>query len=134
MRDIRVAAAQFEHRDDDKAHNLSRIRALTARAVDQGAEIVSFHERAVTGYTFVQTLDRAGTEALAEPVPQGPSSQELLRFLGKIGVDQADRRKVYLTISVIQRGNSPQKSGAGRSVGTIITIKIGNKIPICICC
>lgn len=27
MRDIRIAAAQFEHRNNDKAHNLGRIRA-----------------------------------------------------------------------------------------------------------
>jgi len=86
MRDIRVAAAQFEHRDDDKAYNLSRIKALTARAVDQGAEIVSFHEGAVTGYTFVQTLDRAGTEALAEPVPDGPSTRALIEIAREHGV------------------------------------------------
>ena len=29
MRDIRIAAAQFEHRDGDKAYNLGRIRELT---------------------------------------------------------------------------------------------------------
>ena len=44
MRDIRIAAAQFEHRNNDKAYNLSRIDALTHHAVNQGAEIVSFHE------------------------------------------------------------------------------------------
>jgi hypothetical protein len=31
MRDIRIAAAQFEHRDGDKAFNLGRIRDLAAR-------------------------------------------------------------------------------------------------------
>lgn len=28
MRDIRIGAAQFEHRDGDKKYNLSRIRAI----------------------------------------------------------------------------------------------------------
>ena len=42
MRDIRVATAQFEHRDGDKAYNLQRIRDLTAQAVEEKAEIVSF--------------------------------------------------------------------------------------------
>ena len=83
MKDIRVGAAQFEHRDSDKAYNLSRIEALTRRAVDAGAEIVSFHECSVTGYTFLQTLDRAGLAALAEPVPDGPSTRALIDIARK---------------------------------------------------
>ncbi len=78
MRDIRVAAAQFQHRDGDKAYNLSRIDSLTRRAVDQGAEIVSFHECSITGYTFLQRLDRGQLTALAEPVPDGPSVRDLI--------------------------------------------------------
>ena len=58
MRDIRVATAQFEHRNNDKVYNLSRVRDLTRRAVEQGAEIVSFHECCLCGYTFLQHLDR----------------------------------------------------------------------------
>ena len=77
MRDIRVAAAQFEHRNNDKAYNLSRIDALTRRAVEQGAEIVSFHECSISGYTFLQHLDRAELAAVAEPVPGGPSVRAL---------------------------------------------------------
>jgi predicted amidohydrolase len=77
MRDIRVAAAQFEHRNNDKAYNLARINALTRRAVEQGAEIVSFHECSMCGYTFLQHLDRAGLAAVAEPVPGGPSVRAL---------------------------------------------------------
>ena len=56
MRDIRIAAAQFEHRDGDKAYNLGRIRDLARRAASQGAEIVCFHECCITAYTFLQTL------------------------------------------------------------------------------
>jgi predicted amidohydrolase len=78
MRDIRVAAAQFEHRDNDKAYNLGRIRALTRQAVGQGAEVVCFHECSITAYTFLQTLDRDALDALAEPVPEGPSVVELI--------------------------------------------------------
>ena len=73
MRDIRIAAAQFEHRDGDKLYNLGRIRELTRRAVAQGAEIVCFHECSITAYTFLQTLNRDELEALAEEVPDGPS-------------------------------------------------------------
>ena len=77
MRDIRIGAAQFEARDADKSYNLSRIEALTRRAVDAGAEIVSFHECCIPGYTFLQTLSRSRIAELAEPVPGGPSTRRL---------------------------------------------------------
>lgn len=80
MRDIRVAAAQFEPRDNDKAYNLSRIRELTRRAVEQGAEIVSFHEIAIPAYTWLQSLSKQELLAVAEPVPDGPSVQELIKI------------------------------------------------------
>jgi predicted amidohydrolase len=80
MRDIRVAAAQFEHRDDDKAYNLSRVRDLTRRAAGQGAEVVAFHECCLSGYTFLQHLDRDAFAAVAEPVPDGPSVGALVEI------------------------------------------------------
>jgi predicted amidohydrolase len=78
MRDIRVGAAQFECKDADKAYNLSRIRELTRQAVDKGAEVVSFHEGCLIGYTFVQALSRQELAALAEPIPDGPSVLRLI--------------------------------------------------------
>ena len=78
MRDIRIAAAQFEHRDGDKAYNLGRIRDLARVAAAGGAEIVCFHECSVTAYTFLQTLSRDELDALAEPVPDGPSVDTLV--------------------------------------------------------
>jgi predicted amidohydrolase len=80
LRDIRVATAQFEHRNNDKPYNLARIEDLTRRAVEQGAEIVSFHECSICGYTFLQHLSRGELAALAEPVPGGPSIRELERI------------------------------------------------------
>lgn len=85
MKDIRIGAAQFEHRDADKTYNLSRIERLTRRAVEQGAQIVSFHECSVTGYTFLQSLNREQVLALAEPVPDGPSTRELSRIAREYG-------------------------------------------------
>jgi predicted amidohydrolase len=78
MRDIRIAAAQFEHRDADKAYNLGRVRELTRRAVEQGAEIVCFHECCLSAYTYLQALDREQLAAVAEPVPDGPSVRALI--------------------------------------------------------
>ena len=80
MRDIRIGAAQFEARDADKPYNLSRIDALTRKAVDEGAEIVSFHECCIPGYTFLQTLPRSRIAQLAEPVPGGPSTKRLIEI------------------------------------------------------
>jgi predicted amidohydrolase len=86
MHDIRIAAAQFEARDRDKDYNLGRIEALARQAVDQGAQIVSFHECCITGYTFLQELSRVELERLAEPVPDGPSTRRLLELSRQLGV------------------------------------------------
>lgn len=86
MRDVRIAAAQFEHRDADKAYNLSRIEALALQAASQGAEAVCFHECSITGYTFLQTLSRAELEEIAEPVPDGPSTEALTAIARKAGI------------------------------------------------
>jgi predicted amidohydrolase len=86
MRDIRVATAQFEHRNNDKAYNLARIEELTRRAVEKGGEIVSFHECSISGYTFLQRLSRDELAALAEPVPGGRSIRELERIARTYGV------------------------------------------------
>jgi predicted amidohydrolase len=80
MRDLRIAAAQFEYRDGDKPYNLSRIRELTRRAVELGAEVVSFHECCISAYSFVQPFSREALTELAEPVPDGPSTRELIRI------------------------------------------------------
>lgn len=106
MHDLPVATAQFEHRDNDKAYNLGRIRDLTRAAVERGAKIVSFHECSITGYTFMQKLDRAGMVALAERVPDGPSVRELVRIArefnvivmaGLIELEGEKLRKCYVT-------------------------------------
>lgn len=80
MRDIRIGTAQFEHRDNDKRYNLDRIDALVRRAAGEGAEIVCFHECSISGYTFLQTLSRAGLAEVAEPVPAGPSVRALVEL------------------------------------------------------
>ena len=77
MRDIRVATAQFENKDNDPEYNLGRIRELTRRAVDHGAEIVSFHECCIPGYTWLQPLSYEALVAASESVPSGPSVQQL---------------------------------------------------------
>ena len=109
MRDIKVGAAQFEARDADKNYNLGRIAELTSLAARQGAEIVSFHECCISGYTFLMTLSREELSALAEPVPGGPSTRRLIEIArtsgvavlaGLIEIDAQDRLyNTYLCVS-----------------------------------
>ena len=46
--------------------------------MERGAEVVSFHECALSGYTFLQHLDRAAFAQVAERVPDGPSVRALI--------------------------------------------------------
>jgi len=104
MRDIRIATAQFENRDNDKEYNLSRVRELTRQAVDGGAEIVSFHEGCIPGYTWVQPLSKARLLDVAEPVPDGPSTARLIELAREFSVvlmaglfEHDDAQNVYNT-------------------------------------
>lgn len=83
---IKVAAVQFETHDNDKAYNLSVIRRMCERAAADGADIVAFHECSVCGYTFAKELSREELLAIAEPIPNGPSTQELISIARDCGV------------------------------------------------
>lgn len=78
MDPLKIATAQFQPKDGDKAHNLSVIEKLTAQAKEQGADLISFHEMCITAYTFTKDLDREEMLDLAEEVPDGPSVQKLI--------------------------------------------------------
>jgi len=78
MEDMRVASVQFEHASGDKRANLDKITAFVERAAGQQVQLVVFPECCVTGYWFLRNLSREALEALAEPVPDGPSSRILL--------------------------------------------------------
>lgn len=101
MREIRVAAAQFEHRDGEKAYNLDRIRTLTRQAAAQGAEIVSFHECSITAYTYLQHLDRDALAEVAERVPDGPSIQHLITI--------AKESNIVVMAGLIESGPEPDR-------------------------
>ena len=86
MQPIRIATAQFEARDGDKAYNLARMEALAAEAASQAAELVCFHECAIPGYTFLENLDRAAIQALAEPLAGSPSLDQLKQAAARLGI------------------------------------------------
>jgi predicted amidohydrolase len=83
MENLKIAVAQFEPKDGDKDYNLSVIEKLTARAKSEGADVISFHEMSITAYTFFKDLDRQQVVKLAEKVPDGESTQKLIRIAEK---------------------------------------------------
>ena len=80
MRNIRVASVQFEHSAGDKEANFAKIRRFVREAAAQKVEIVAFPECCITGYWFMRRQTREGLIALAEPVPDGPSTRALLEL------------------------------------------------------
>ena len=86
MRDIRVAAVQFQHAPGDKTYNLGRVRHYLTEAAKARVEIIAFPEMCITGYWHTRKLSHDAMEALAEPVPDGPSTQELRRLSAQHGM------------------------------------------------
>ena len=109
MKNLNVAVAQFEPRDGDKAYNLSVIEALTAKAKERGAEVISFHEMSVTAYTFMKDLAQEEVVALAEQVPQGDSTQKLIQLARKYdiiilaGLVEIEDDKLYNTYVCVDK-------------------------------
>ncbi|MEO0340832.1 MAG: nitrilase family protein [Bacteroidota bacterium] len=107
---LKIAVAQFQPKDGDKAYNLSVIERLSKEAVQGGAELISFHEMCVTAYTFTKDLNREQLLDLAESVPQGPSTQALIRLSEELGIPilaglvEVDGDTFYNTYVVVHRG------------------------------
>jgi predicted amidohydrolase len=86
MRNIRVAAVQFQHAPGDKAANLDTIERFVRRAAEQQVEIVTFPECCISGYWHLRKLSRDQLAALAEPIPDGPATQRLLALAKETGL------------------------------------------------
>ncbi len=83
MENIRISTAQFENRSGDKEYNLSVIESLSAAAASEGSQVIAFHECSLTGYTFAMSHTREQMINLAEYIPSGKSTQELIRIAKK---------------------------------------------------
>ncbi|MDB5021883.1 MAG: Nitrilase/cyanide hydratase and apolipoprotein N-acyltransferase [Pedobacter sp.] len=80
MKLLKIATVQFENRSGDKEYNLSVIGSLSKQASEQGADVISFHECSITGYTFARKLSRDQMLELAEELPNGPSIIKLREY------------------------------------------------------
>ena len=102
MRDIRVASVQFQAAPGDKAYNIGRVRHVVAEAARREVEIIAFPEMCLTGYWHVRKLSRDAVAGLAEPVPDGPMTRELLRLarehdttIGAGLIERGDDQRLY---------------------------------------
>ena len=77
---MNIAVAQFQPKDGDKPYNLSIIRNLTEKAKSRGADLISFHEMSITAYTYTKDLSLEEITDLAENVPNGESTYELINI------------------------------------------------------
>jgi predicted amidohydrolase len=78
MENIRIATAQFEHKNGDKNYNLQVIEKLSAKAAAEQAQVVAFHECSITGYSFARNLSKEQMLEIAEYIPNGESIQKLV--------------------------------------------------------
>ncbi len=98
---MNLAVAQFQPKDGDKRYNLSVIRKLTKEAKEKGADLITFHEMSITAYTFVKDLSLVEITALAEEVPNGNSTQELIAIAKEFdipvlaGLVEKENGKIY---------------------------------------
>ena len=86
MKQIRAAAVQFNHKPGDKSANLETIAKFIEQAAAQDVDLLTFPEMCITGYWHVRNLSRSEIEELAEPIPDGPSSQNLLEHSKRTGM------------------------------------------------
>jgi len=102
MEKLKIATAQFENKSNDKAYNLNIIEELSRQAAQAGAQVISFHECSVTGYTFARPLSKAQMLEVAEFIPDGPSVKRLTEIARRYDIvvlaglfekDEAD--KIY---------------------------------------
>src|SRR4051812_11044186 len=95
-RRLRVASVQMESSPGDKQMNFLKIESFVADAAAQGARLILFPECCITGYWFIRNLSGEQLAALAEPVPNGPATQRLIRL--------AQRHRMTIGVGLIEAG------------------------------
>src|SRR5687767_9611799 len=77
QRTLRAASVQFESKPGDKEANFQKMESFVEQAVAQRAQLVVFPECCITGYWFMRNLSVEQLAELAEPIPNGPSTQRV---------------------------------------------------------
>ncbi|MGI8603594.1 MAG: nitrilase family protein [Verrucomicrobiales bacterium] len=85
-RSLRVAAVQFESAPGDKEANFRKIESFGEQAAARGVRLILLPECCITGYWFIRNLSVEQLAALAEPIPDGPSTRRLIELARKLGM------------------------------------------------
>ena len=102
MKKIRAGSVQFNHAPGDKALNLKRMGEFVAEAAEKEVDLLVFPEMCVSGYWHVRNLSRNEVAELAESVPDGESTQQLLDWSKETGmtigagiIEQAENGELF---------------------------------------
>jgi predicted amidohydrolase len=94
---LKVAAVQFEMKQDDKAANLKTMERFVARAAEEGADIVSFPEMCLTGYNYLFECSARKLNAIAEDAARGRSVRNVHAM--------AKRHKIVVAFGLLERAS-----------------------------
>ena len=99
---LRAATVQFQHLAGDKRQNLQIVADFVQQAAGQDVQLIVFPECCLTGYWHLRNLPRDELVELAEPIPDGDCTRELLRLaeefnmtIGAGLVEQAASGELY---------------------------------------
>lgn len=116
METYKTATVQFQHTPGNKEDNLEIITAYVDEARKDGVKLIVFPEMCITGYWHVRNLSKEEIQLLAEPVPNGPSTQKLVQLATKykmtIGaglIESAENGSLYNTYVVALSDGSVHK-------------------------
>jgi predicted amidohydrolase len=85
-RTLRVASVQIESLPADKDANFQKMERFVEQAAAAGAKLAVFPECCVSGYWFIRNLTPEALASLAEPIPEGPSTQRLIEMARRHGM------------------------------------------------
>ncbi|MDN5334130.1 MAG: N-carbamoylputrescine amidase [Sphaerochaeta sp.] len=116
METYKTATVQFQHAPGNKEDNLEIITAYIEKAKEKDVKLIVFPEMCITGYWHVRNLSREEIKVLAEPVPDGPSTQKLVSLATKhkmtIGaglIELAENGSLYNTYVVALSDGTVQR-------------------------
>jgi predicted amidohydrolase len=95
MRDVRVAAVQFESAAGGKDANFRKVERFAEEAAARGVEILVCPECCLAGYWFLRRLTVPQLAEIAETVPDGPSCARLR--------DVAVRHRLTIGAGLVER-------------------------------
>jgi len=129
MRTLRAASVQFQHVPHDpstslragKTANLATMRRFVEAAAKKNVRVICFPECCITGYWTLRKLGRDELVRLAEPVPDGPSTRELVALAGQhdmivgAGLVEIDDEGTMFNTYVVALPDGPSPAVAGAS-------------------